>query len=166
MPQQVSSRDVLIDKFGSAFGDLNPPSDEQLLHPDCCDDVDILEFYGGIRWQDLTDKEIVYGYAAPTSFSPKAFRYYLPAYACWTLRNLDSKEYASESFLLALDPGTEHEMLHQFRKSKFDEISAAEAKLIQQFLWYVSDHPNLGEFADNALANYWMEHGEDLQCPA
>ena len=48
-------------------------------------------------------------------------------------------------------------MLHDFRKSKFELFKSNEIDLIKQFLWHISAHPYLGEFADNALANYWME---------
>ncbi len=149
--------ETLVREIGEAFAGCAQPSDDELLHPDCMDDVDVLEFYGGVRWQDMTDEMIVYGYAAPTAFSPKAFQYYLPAYLIWTLNNLDSTEYAAESILLALDPGTEAEMLHDFRKSKFSLFTPAQVAVIKKFLWHVSTHPDLGAIADRALVNYWMD---------
>lgn len=140
-----------------AFAGIEPPGDDKLLHPDCMDDVDVLEFYGLVRRENMTDAMVVYSYAAPNSFSPEAFRYYLPAYLKWTLQNLDSPEYASESILLALDPATDKEMLHEFRKSKFVLFDKAQIAAVKRFLWAISEHPGLGEFADNALINYWID---------
>ncbi|WP_299987134.1 DUF6714 family protein [uncultured Ruegeria sp.] len=160
---ETKTTKALITLINTAFDGLDPPLDDELLHPDCMDDVDILEFYGGIRWPEMTDQMIIHGYAAPTAFSAKAFQYYLPAYLIWTLRNSDSPEYANESILLALDPGTSKEMLHDFRKSKFSLLTPEQKEVVARVLHYFADHPDLGEFAEMALVNYWMD--VELQAP-
>ncbi len=147
----------LVEEIRAAFEGAEPPADDRILHPDCRDDVDILEFYGGVRWQDMTDENVIYSYAAPTAFSAEAFRYYLPAFLIWTLKNLDSVEYASESILLALDPGTDKELLHDFRKSKFDAMTPDQVAVVRKFLWHVSEHDHLGCLAEQALINHWMD---------
>lgn len=154
--------DTLIAEIKQAFSATRMPSDDELLHPDCMDDVDILEFYGGVEWQSLSDHQIVYSYAALTAFSALAFQYYLPAYLIWTLRNKDSVEYASESTLLALDPGTEKEMLHDFRKSKFSRLDQAQVAVIRKFLQTLLEHDDLGPLALSALENYWSEDASSV----
>ncbi len=140
-----------------AFAGLDVSGDDALLHPDCRDDVDILGFYGGLRREDMSDDQVVYNYAALTSFSARAFQYYLPRYMVWTLDNRDSIEYASESLLLALDPGTERDMLHEFRKSKFALLTKPQIDVVKRFLWQLAGHDDLGAFADTALVNYWID---------
>lgn len=157
MPEPKPSTEALIAQIETAFGGLQMPADDELLHPDCRDDVDILEFYGGIKWQEMTDDMVVYGYAAPTAFSAKAFQYYLPAYLTWTLRNPDSPDYAGESILLALDPGTPDESLHDFRKSKFAMLTREQRDLIRKILCHFANHEYLGEPAETALLNYWLD---------
>jgi hypothetical protein len=147
----------LIEEIKLEFDGLEVPGDDELLHRDCLDDVDILEFYGGIAWRDMSHENIVYNYAAPTAFSPKAFQYYLPAFLIWTLNNADSQEIAGESILLALDPGTDKEHLHEFRKSKFSQLTSKQIGVIKKFLWHLELHPMLGEFAERALVNYWID---------
>ncbi len=147
----------LINQIREAFDAVPQPSDEELLHPDCMDDCDILQFYGGVRWQDMSDEMIVYNYAALTAFSPKAFRYYLPAYLLWTLRNADSIEYVGEAALRALDPGAPSEMLHDFRKSHYSDLDAGQIEAVKVFLTLLGNHPDLGEYADEALLNHWLE---------
>ena len=149
--------DSLIEDINSAFAGLEMPTDDKLLHLDCSDDVDILDFYGGLRREDMTDEMIVYNYAALTSFSPQAFQYYLPAFMIWTWENRDSVEYATESLLLALDPGTEREMLHEFRMSKFALLTKPQVAIVKRFPWHLADHDDLGEFAETALVNYWID---------
>ena len=157
MSLDASTIQSVIAEIDQAFAGMEPPGDDKLLHPNCMDDVDMLEFYGYVRSEDLTDAMVVYSYAAPTSFSPEAFRYYLPAYLKWSLHNQDSPEYASESILLALDPATDKEMLHEFRRSKFALFDKAQIAAVKKFLWVVSEHPYLGEFAECALVNYWID---------
>lgn len=147
---------TLIHDIQSAFAGVALPLEDQLLHPDCMDDVDVQEFYGGIRREDMNSNMVVYSYAALNCFSPQAFRYYLPAYLMWTLNNADSIEYVGEATFVALDPGTEQEMLHEFRKSKFSHFDTEQFRVVSQFLQHFSDHQYFGELADQALLNYWM----------
>ena len=157
MSMDASTIQSVIAQINQAFSGMEPPGDDKLLHPGCMDDVDVAEFYGLVSCEDMTDAMVVNGYAAPTSFSPEAFRYYLPVYLKWTLHNPDSTEYVSESILLALDPATDREMLHEFRKSKFALFDKAQITAVTQFLWAVSEHPYLGEFAESALVNFWID---------
>ncbi|WP_371732310.1 DUF6714 family protein [Ruegeria sp. HKCCD6119] len=83
----------------------------------------------------------------------------MPAYLIWNLQNSDSPEYAGESILLALNLGTSNEMLHEFRKSKFNQLTPAQNEAVLRFLYHFSDHPALGELADAALVNYWIDQG-------
>lgn len=147
----------LAARIRAAFTDKTPPADDELLHPDCMDDGDVQEFYGGVDWRDMTDDMVAYSYAAPSFFSPAAFRYYLPAFMLSALRDKDRKVYASESILMHLDPGTEAETLHAFRLSKFDALTAPQIAVIRDFLLHMSGDPELGEFADAALINHWLD---------
>ena len=70
----------LIADIDQAFMDMEPPGDDNQLHPDRMDDVDVLEFCGSVRREDMTDAMVVHSCATPTAFSPEAFRYYLPVY--------------------------------------------------------------------------------------
>ncbi len=147
----------LIARIRAAFDAAPAPADDELLHPQCMDDCDVLQFYGGLRWQDMTDEMVVYNYAAPTVFSPKAFRHYLPAYLIWALGHPDSPEYAGEAILRALDPGTDAELLHDFRKSHFDALDPEQVAVVKAFLWAMSARPSLAEYADAALVNHWID---------
>ncbi len=75
----------------------------------------------------------------------------------WTLKNADSVEFATENVSQALDPGTEREMLHDFAKSKYALLTPQQVAIVKRFLWRLSKHANLGEFADQALVNYWID---------
>lgn len=147
----------LIHEISEAFAEQSPPPSEELLHPNCMDDGDIKDFYGGVRWEDMTEAMIASNYAAPTFFSAQAFRYYLPAYLIWTLNNLDSVEYVGESILHALNPDAAGEIHHDFMKSKYSFFAPSHIAVIKKFLWRVSKDRELGQFADQALVQYWID---------
>lgn len=81
----------------------------------------------------------------------------MPAYLVWTLRNPGSPEYVGESILLALDPGTPNESLHDFRKSKFAMLTLKQRGLIRKILCHLANHEYLRELAETALLNYWLD---------
>lgn len=142
-------------EIDAAFGDLSPPGDDALLHPQCRDDNDIAEFYGAPDWRGLPEDLLVRNYAAPSFFSAKGFRYYLPAFMVWSLRLAASPEYLAEATLRAFDPGTEGQPLHAFQASKFALFDAAQRRAVVHFLEAFSSEPDLGAIAGAALRNYW-----------
>jgi hypothetical protein len=152
-------RQAAIAAIESAFAGLTLPGDATLLHPRCGDDVDVAPFYGGPERSTLSDDMIVRNWWALTSFSPEAFRYYLPAFMIWSLAHVDTIEYAPEGTIRALDPGTEEDDLYRFQVSKFALFSDGQVRAVVRFLETVSGHPSLGTLADAALAHHWRNRG-------
>ena len=145
-------------RIAAAFAEVPPPTDDTLLHPACRDDVDVAWFYGIPDWRSLDGADIVREYAAPIAFSAEAFRYYLPAYLLWTLDNAAGPDYAAEATVRALDPGTAADMLHDFLRSRFRLIDAAQAASIVAFLERMAEIPALAEPATAALLHHWYDH--------
>lgn len=139
----------------AAFADLSPPGDDALLHPQCMDDNDVAEFYGEPDWRDLSETFLLRNYAAPSFFSAEAFRYYLPAFMVWSLKNAESPEYLAEATLRAFDPGPEGAPLHAFQVSKFALFDPAQRTAIAAFLKAFRGEAELGEIAQAALSHYW-----------
>lgn len=143
-----------VEEIEAAFGGLAPPGDDALLHPQCRDDNDIAEFYGAPDWRDLSDDFLVRNYAAPSFFSAEAFRYYLPAFMLWSLKNAESPEYLAEATLRAFDPGPAGAPLHDFQASKFALFDSAQRRAVVAFLEAFRGEAELGEIAQAAL-KYW-----------
>jgi hypothetical protein len=139
----------------AAFGGLTPPGDAALLHPLCRDDNDIAEFYGAPDWHALPGELLVRNYAAPAFFSAAGFRYYLPAFMVWALRNAASPEYLAEATLRAFDPGRESDPLYGFQVSKFALFDTAQRRAVVTFLESFREDDDLGPLAEAALQNYW-----------
>ncbi len=139
----------------AAFAPVAHPGDDRLLHPDCRDDMDIVDFYGGIHWRDVASDVVISAYAAPCFFSPEGFQFYLPAFMIWALRNHDCPEMAVESTLTALDPSERDDQLHDFQVSKFALITPRQRLAIVAFLKVFLDVEDRGQYARLALDHYW-----------
>lgn len=147
--------DRAVAAIEAAFAGLAPPGDAALLHPRCMDDNDIAEFYGAPDWRDLAGEMLVRNYAAPAFLSAAGFRYYLPAFMIWSLRNAGRPEYLAEATLRAFDPGGAGEPLHSFQVSKFALFDSAQRKAVVTFLETFIADDDLGSLAEAALENYW-----------
>jgi hypothetical protein len=150
-----------IAEIERAFAGLRPPGDERLLHPQCMDDGDIVDFYHAPDWRHLNDDAIVSNYAAPSFFSAEAFQYYMPAFMIWSLNHDDTIEYAAESTLRAFDPTAGDAELQAFQVSKYALFTDPQRKAVIRFLQAFSAHPDLGEIAMDALTNYWLNQESD-----
>ena len=145
----------IVHLIEAAFARVAHPGDDKLLHPDCRDDMDIVDFYGGVHWRDVAPDVVISGYAAPSFFSAEGFQFYLPAYMIWALRNHDGPEIAIESTLIALDPGERDDALHDFQVSKFALITPRQRLAIVAFLEVFRDVEDRGQYASLALDHYW-----------
>lgn len=145
-----------IAEIEAAFSGLRPPDDAQLLHPQCMDDGDIVDFYGPLERRQLSDDSIIRNYAAPSFFSAEAFQYYMPAFMIWSLNHYDTIEYAPESTIRAFDPTNEKPGLYEFQVSKFALFTERQRASVIRFLQAFSSDPDLGPIARDALTNYWL----------
>lgn len=149
----------------AAFAGLRPPGDARLLHPQCMDDGDVMDFYGAPDRRRLSDETIVRNYAAPSFFSAEAFRYYMPAYMIWSLTHCDTIEYAPESTIRAFDPTSANAALYEFQVSKYALFTARQRDAVIRFLQAFAPDPDLGPIARDALANYWLRRDDDAPTP-
>lgn len=157
MPIAPERIDAAVGEIEAALAGVPHPGDDRLLHPQCRDDLDIREFRGSLDWRDVPSELIVRNYAAPSFFSAHAFRYYMPAFMIWTLRHYGAVEYAAESTVCALDPGTDRELLYDFQVSKFALFTPAQRSAVIRFLHTLADDAYLGPLAESALLHYWRD---------
>ena len=149
-----------IKEIEAAFSGVNPPSDAQVLHPQCMDDSDVADFFGQLDRQQLSDQSIINNYAAPSFFSAAAFQYYMPAFMIWSLRHHDTIEYTAESTIRAFDPEDGGPTLYEFQVSKYALFTEQQRAAVIRFLQAFAPDPGLGPIAREALTNYWLR--EDI----
>jgi len=171
MPADLAQVDALIvrliSRIEAAFADAKHPGDGRLLHPQCFDNSDIRDFYGGVRWRQVPAEVIERNNASLCFFGPEAFRFYLPAFLLWTLRNYrTSDSFTVDSTIYSLDPGQDD--LRAFILSKLSALTAPQREAVVAFLEFMRDHSDGhadAEAAARALDSFWLRHTDPKSPP-
>jgi hypothetical protein len=138
--------DDILAQINEAFASVPRPTNDDLLHPNCFDDNDIATLYEVRDWRDLSDKMVENEYAALAFLSPAGFRFFIPAYMSFSLRNPSGGAAAVESTLMSLSPDYDA----HFTPSKFSEFNARQINVVLSFVELMA------EFADVSVAlAYW-----------
>ncbi len=110
-------------------------------------------------WEDIADDKIEEYCDVLPWLDAKGFRFYLPAFMRWTLRNLDSRNAAGEYVVRALNPirrtkkGTTVDELCAMSHAM---LTAEQKKAVQAFLEFLASGSNsLAADARTALDDYW-----------
>jgi hypothetical protein len=142
-----------LQRISEAFDDAPRPSNAELLHEDCYDDMDIVSFYDIAHWREVPDDVVEREYAALSFFSPEGFRHFLPAFLSWVLRHPSSPAAVVDSTIWALTPSVNAPNLQPFALSKFTRLDGPQRAAIVWFLDAMSDHPQ----AEEGL-RHWRPH--------
>ncbi|MGH2808724.1 MAG: DUF6714 family protein [Actinomycetota bacterium] len=144
-------RDQAIALIERAFAAVERPTNAELLHPQSADDMDIEPLYDIVRWEDMTDADVIYNYSALAFLSPEGFRYFIPAYLIYALRNPESPEAVVDSTIWSFYPDMYEENLRDFVASKFSLLDDAQRQAVDAFLEAMAPFEN-----DAAQAlDYW-----------
>ena len=128
------TRDEALEAVERAFGDLERPSNAELHHADSSDDTDIQPLYEMAHWKDMTDADVIGLYAALAFLSPEGFRYFIPAYLSYCLRNPESPEAVVDSTVWAFLPTMFVSSLQDYVASKFSLLDDAQRAAVEAFL--------------------------------
>ena len=156
----MRTAEEIIVLIREAFSGVERPKKEDLLH--CpVDELWVESFLDDIEtdWVDIDPKKIEYECSALTAFSPAAWRYYLPAYMTWNLRNYatsDSNTVDHVIYGLELDDDPK---IRDSKKPRFEALSRKQAEAVLAFLDFMSqDGMNAlvdAKVARRAIDSYW-----------
>ena len=149
----MTSPDETLAKVEAAFAGVSRPTNSELLHESCADDMDLEILYDIESWTDMTDSEVIGAYSALSFLSPAGFRYFFPAYMRFALLNPESPEAVIDSAVWALFPSLYRDSkLEEFAISKYALLDDAQRDAIVAFLEAMDSlgHPD----AAGAL-EYW-----------
>ncbi len=113
------------------------------------------------RWQDVSDKLIEYFSDVLSFFDAKGFRYYIPAYMIWSLKNYQtSQSWSVDSTIYAFliykyDKFPDYDPYHRFRLLN-EEQSKAIANFLKFMANYCDDWVDASS-ANKALSEYWHQ---------
>ncbi len=108
------------------------------------------------RWRDVSNADLRDYYYALHYLDAKGFRYYLPAYLIWDLRENTSPEHGIVSDTLwHLHPPDDDSQLERFRL-----ITPQQGRAVCSFLRFVAIHGSEGEREEAAghLSDYWSRY--------
>ena len=104
-PSYEHKKMALIDEITAAFDDVSRENGVSLSEAWAIDD------YGSdeeravarrqdteTRWQDVPAEDMCFGYSCLNFLDEIGFRYYIPAYVVWFLRNMDNEDPEAPSF--------------------------------------------------------------------
>lgn len=111
-------------------------------------------------WQDVPPNDIENHGSILSFVDSKGFRYYLPAFMTWTLRNFRRSNCMSiDSTIYALDLSTDTG-IRKWQLERFSLLNQAQAKAIYEFLTHMAydaeDHCD-GRVARDALRHHWKK---------
>ncbi len=126
----VKSTESIFADIDAAFDGIPRPANDDLLHPNCFDDNEIVALYDVRDWRDLSDATVENEYAALAFLSPGGFRFFVPAYMSLALRKPDCGIAAVESTLMSLSPLNDS----SFIPSKFIDFDSNQSAVVVSFL--------------------------------
>ena len=157
-------REQVIDEIRRAFADVSREDGVTLHEAEVIDDYGSTEERAAarrldtdLRWQDVPDR-LIQEYSDTLCFvDVKGFRYYLPAYMIWAMRNHETTDSLSAThpiFCLTLSDNPTHREWHLERFRAFD---GPQARAIGRFLRFMAERADPGDagLASRALDAYW-----------
>jgi Family of unknown function (DUF6714) len=148
----MTTRAEAIEAIEAAFAAVPRPTNEELLHPRCADDNDIVGLYPFQDWRTVPDDVIEREYAALSFLSAAGYRFFIPAFLLFTLRHPDSGAAVVDSTIWSLFPEMHDGDLMAFTRSKFASLTPAERRAIERGLEALAPEPGLD--AAQALASW------------
>lgn len=102
-----------------------------------------------VRWQDVPDMGICYGYSCLSFLDDIGFHYYVPAYIVWCLRNMDDEapeapildSMTLESLISSL--GGRPGKLDEYHLSRYKRFTPAQSKAVAHFLKYMEEREDV-----------------------
>jgi hypothetical protein len=132
---------LVIDNYGS----VSERSAARELDTDC-------------RWEDVPDRLIEENDSALCFLDPMGFRYYLPAYMVWSLRNHETSETFSHNHPICSLALSDSGSMRRWQLELFQVFNDTQAKAICKFLRFMAQRDELivcVNEARAALDAYW-----------
>lgn len=155
----ATSRDVIA-LIESAFASVRRPAPDQISHCDECDlwverflESDVAD------WRDLSPDDISYEYAALTAVTPAGWRFLVPAYLVWYVKNPHANSNTHEHLLWQL---TLREDDDDHQRTCFESLDRRQARAVVAFLDFVAENSELEHCirdARIAYESYWRRAG-------
>ena len=115
------------------------------------------------RWEDVPEHMIGEHDSVLCFMDPKGFRYYLPAYMVWSLRNYETSETWSHNHPICSLALSDSDSPRKWEIERFVLFDEEQARAIYRFLHFMAQRDELSVCVDEArkaLDAYWCEFSE------
>ena len=151
------SKSQIIGMIRDAFAGVPAPSDDELVHCEQCR-LWVERFLGRLPsdWRRIRAADIEYEYAALTAVKPAGWKFLLPAYLTWHLRNYETSGSNTVDHLIYQLTVTETKDAHMLEclRSLSPDQRHAVAELLR-FMAAQSHDEHLAKDALKALSSFW-----------
>lgn len=138
--------ETLKSKIKSAFSQTKQPAWDNIALHECEECLGVRKDFVNVNWQKASDELLEKNYDKLPLFSPDAFKYFLPAFLLYTLRNFDEDfSEVCEFTLYAITPGKswkdDNGQISSYWVEKFSAFTEEQMNTIYEFLTLAEQNP-------------------------
>ena len=151
--------DDLLRDIRAAFSEVGRVSDDRLFLQ-VQDYLWVEALLAGVGpWHEVADSAIMEECSALTAVTSEGFRFFLPVYMCWVVRNPKSSYNTVDHTIYALNLSNRCAETRSAMLEQFSVLSISQAGAVRRFLeWAASQSDSVdAPAAEAALAAYWCK---------
>jgi hypothetical protein len=125
--------EVVISRIREAFAATEQPPHDTLINNHCCECADVSAAFAGKRWTDVTLDDVMRGREIAL-LTAAAWRYYLPAFLIWTIREPKTVDVLQDNLEFQLAPPVAGHGVPEWFEQRAPGFSAPQRDAIAAFL--------------------------------
>jgi len=147
MPNLHHDAEQLQHEIEAAFANVQYPGDERLVydasgyHLEC---NEVLAAFKGKHWKDVSLETLLYHSDGVYSFTPEAYRFYLPAYLLAGSLDYDRADMIPFTVVMSLIPPPDARDLTNYRL-RMEGFTPGQRRVIKSFLEFLKRHYSMDD---------------------
>ena len=125
--------EAVIDRIREAFADTALPPHDTLINNHCCECADVSAAFAGKRWTEVTLDDVMRGREIAL-LTAAAWRYYLPAFLIWTIREPKIVDVLQDNLEFQLAPPVDGHGVPEWFAQRAPGFSTEQRSAIAAFL--------------------------------
>ena len=126
----------IIQQISDAFADVEQPPRDALFNGHCCECAETSAAYDGKPWMDVTLADVLRG-RETALLTAAAWRYYLPAFMIWAIREPVAVDVLQDNLVYQLEPPHDGNGVPEWFAERAVGFSEAQHQAICAYLtWY------------------------------
>ena len=125
--------ETVINRIREAFAGTEQPSPDTLMNNHCCECAEVSAAFAGKRWTEVTLDDVMRGREIAL-LTAAAWRYYLPAFLIWTIREPKTVDVLQDNLEFQLAPPTDDLGVPEWFAQRAPGFSPAQRGAIAAFL--------------------------------